>query len=418
MDRRLGGLVAGVGCLALLLLAAAVVFVGALIFRGTAFLPSTGDPTPRVRDGSPAPNAVETEREREAVSLPDIIVQEEPETLNDIYELVNPGVVSIQVQVVQRGQSGIAAGSGFVITEDGYIATNFHVVQGAELVFVTFFNNVQAPAEVIGLDANSDLAIIKVESLPPEVHPLALGDSDQVLVGDRVVALGNPFSLANTMTYGIVSAVGRLIPAPVAGAGGARFDIPQAIQTDAAINPGNSGGPLVNMNGQVIGVNAQIQTGGTSLGNVGIGFAIPINILDLVAPSLIADGSYTWPWLGVSGTDVNQTIREANGLEDQQGAYIVQVVSGGPAADAGLQGARDERDVQRIPVPVGGDVVVEANGQPVRSFSDLLNIVAFLQPGDTIPLTVLRDGEQIQVDVTLEPRPQGQESFPAFPGFP
>ncbi len=204
-----------------------------------------------------------------------------PRNLEEVYANSNPGVVSILVQVNQGGQSGQGAGSGFILDNDGHVVTNHHVIDGASTIIVRFYNDADSQAKVIGDDPNADLAILQVENVAQDTHPLPMGDSSKVAVGDSVVAIGNPFALGTSMSYGIVSAIGRTIPS-----GFTPFNIPQAIQTDAAINPGNSGGPLINMNGEVIGINAQIQTGGQSEGNVGIGFAIPVNILKNIAPDL------------------------------------------------------------------------------------------------------------------------------------
>ncbi|OGO20441.1 MAG: hypothetical protein A2Z14_00865 [Chloroflexi bacterium RBG_16_48_8] len=200
------------------------------------------------------------------------------------------------------------------------------------------------------------------------------------------------------MTVGIVSAVGRMLPTGVTA-----FSIPQAIQTDAAINPGNSGGPLLNLRGEIIGVNAQIAASGTGT-NSGVGFAIPSNIVRLVVPVLIERGEYQWPWLGVEGTDVTLSLAIANELDSQGGAYINGVVDGGPAASAGLRGSVGTELVEGLAVPVGGDVVIEADGKPINFFSDLLVAVAFKNPGDTIELTIIRDGVRQQIGVELAPR--------------
>ncbi|MCK6627042.1 MAG: trypsin-like peptidase domain-containing protein [Anaerolineae bacterium] len=268
---------------------------------------------------------------------------------------------------------------------------------------VIFFNGLEAEAEVIGVDAESDLAMLKVVQLVEGVHPLPLADSDKVQVGEWVVAIGNPFQLGGSMTVGIVSAMGRTIPT-----GSTPFVIPQAIQTDAAINPGNSGGPLLNLRGEVIGVNAQILSRGAPA-NAGVGFAIPANVVRRIAPALIENGSYQWPWLGVQGGDVSLAIMEANDLPQQTGAYIADVVSDGPAEEAGLQGTSDIEEVNGVEVPVGGDVVIEANGQPVTDFASLLVRVANKNPGDIVALTILRDGQEQQLIVTLEPRPENLE---------
>lgn len=311
-------------------------------------------------------------------------VTKPPENLEELYERSSPGTVSILVEVNQNGMVGGGAGSGFVLTDNGYIVTNHHVIAGATNIVVRFFNDTDVPARVVGDDPNSDLAILLVQQLPEGTYPLPLGDSSQVRVGDAVVAIGNPFSLGTSMSYGIISAVGRTIPS-----GFTPFNIPEAIQTDAAINPGNSGGPLINMNGEVIGINAQIRTSGENGGNLGIGFAIPVNILKLIYPSLIENGSYRWPYLGVS-TAVDVQGRIPTNLNAPRGATISEVTSGGPAQQAGLR---------------AGDVVIQAGEQQIRSFDDLLTYVAYQKPGDQITLTVVRGNQQRQVTVTLGERP-------------
>jgi S1-C subfamily serine protease len=301
---------------------------------------------------------------------------------------------------------GQGAGSGFIFDNDGHIVTNNHVVANADRVTVVFYNGIEVEAEIIGTDDDSDLAVLQVDELATGAHPLPLGDSDAIEVGEPVVAIGNPFQLGGSMTAGIVSAIGRTIPSLVE-----RFRIPQAIQTDAAINPGNSGGPLLNLKGEVIGVNAQIAQTGVRA-NAGVGFAIPSNIVRRVVPELIEKGSYEWPWLGVEGGSVNLVIMKANNLETQQGAYISRVVEDSPAARAGLQGASYRTQIDGLPVPVGGDVIIEADGKAIADFSDLLVQVAFKKPGDKMKLTILRDGQRRQLTVTLAPRPANLGSEP------
>jgi len=290
--------------------------------------------------------------------------------------------------------------SGFIIDTDGHIVTNNHVVGGATLITVVYHNGQQSFAELVGTDPDSDLAVIRVENLPPDAHPLPVGDSSSVRPGDWVLAIGSPFGLGNSMTLGIVSAVGRIIPS-----GAPPFNIPQVIQTDAAINPGNSGGPLLNLQGEVIGVNAQIATGGQTAANAGVGFAIPSNIVRRVVPVLIESGSFQWPWLGVSGGNVTLLTQQANDLPVQQGAYIDEVVANGPASRAGLRGSSGTRAVQGIDVPTGGDVVVEVDGEPIADFASLLDATTSRNPGDSMALTILRDGQRIRVNVTLDARP-------------
>jgi 2-alkenal reductase len=339
---------------------------------------------------TPAPDEPLEEETPERPSLP-----VEEGLLASLYEETNPSVVNIQVY----GMTGQGAGSGFVLDDDGHIVTNNHVVAQAQEVTAIFYEGPEVQAEIIGTDEDSDLAVIKVDALPEGVRPLALGDSDSVRPGDWVVAIGNPFRLGGSMSLGIVSAVGRSIPSGVTP-----FSIPQAIQTDAAINPGNSGGPLVNLEGQVIGVNAQIASGTGA--NAGVGFAIPANVVRLVAPALIEDGFYQWPWLGVTGGSVSLLLQEANDLPVQQGAYISEVTEGGPADQGGIQGAAGETRLQGLRVPVGGDVVIAADGEEITDFNDLLAYVAFKRPGDTVELTILRDGERQQVTVELGVRPE------------
>jgi len=322
-------------------------------------------------------------------------------SLTTLYDEVSPGVVNIRVYVQRGGTTGQGAGSGFVLDNEGHIVTNNHVVAEAEVVTVIFNNGFEVRAEIVGTDADSDLAVIQVEEMPDGIAPLPLAESGTVEAGDWVVAIGNPFSLGGSMSLGIVSAVGRAIPS-----GATPFRIPRAVQTDAAINPGNSGGPLLNLDGEVVGVNAQIASGGSGV-NSGVGFAIPSEVVRRVVPALIEEGAYPWPWLGVSGLPVNLLVQEANNLPVQQGAYIAQIVDGGPADEAGLQGATGTEAILGSDIPVGGDVVVEADGEPVADFTDLLDYVAFQQPGDTIELTILRDGERQQVSVELAARPEG-----------
>jgi len=322
------------------------------------------------------------------------------DSITALYEQLNPGVVNIRVYRQRAGMTGQGAGSGFVIDDQGHIVTNAHVVAEAEALTVIFYNGREVRAEVAGTDLDSDLAVVKVPEIPEGVVPLTLADIETVMPGDRVIAIGNPFSLGGSVTLGIVSAVGRTIPSA-----DTPFSIPQAIQTDAAINPGNSGGPLIALDGRVVGVNAQIrsQTGT----NAGVGFAIPANVVRRVVPSLIETGRYDWPWLGVQGGAVSLLVQEANDLDTQEGAYIAVVVDNGPAEAAGLQGATGQETILGQAVPVGGDVVVAADGEPIQDFADLLNYVAFQRPGESITLTILRDGRRQEVSVELAARPTG-----------
>jgi 2-alkenal reductase len=365
-----------------------------------------GETAPQAREPQPAAPTMTLPPQRpaqpangEPASVP-LAPPGQAGSLVDLYKQLNPGVVSIQVFIGSAGEGGASAGSGFILDESGHIVTNNHVVADATQLTVVFYDASEAQAEIVGTDDDSDLAIIRVDRLADGAHPLPLGDSDQVQVGEWVVAIGNPFGLSGSMTTGIVSALGRMIDSETP------FSIPQAIQTDAAINPGNSGGPLLNLRGEVIGVNAQIATGGGVRANAGVGFAIPSNVVRLLAPSLIQNGAYDWPWLGIEGVSVSLPIAQANNLDTQQGAYIDGVVQGGPADRAGLRGSRGTRVVDGVEAPVGGDIVVAADGNPVRDFSALLVYVTYKQPGEQVVLTVMRGGQREEVTVTLAPRPQ------------
>lgn len=414
-NRRLAlALVAGAGCICLFIILA-IAAVGALFIPVTELLQGGEETTGAEGGGSQNIPVLNLTQE----AIPALPAEEggilaapsefsrlalQTNYLSELYDQANPGVVSIQTIVDSPLGRGVGAGSGFIIDEAGHIVTNDHVVAGASSVIVNFYNGFETRAEVVGADDDSDLAVLRVSELVEGARPLPIGDSDTVDEGQFVVAIGNPFGFESSITLGIVSAVGRIIPGLAATQGGATFSIPSAIQTDAAINPGNSGGPLLNLDGQVIGVNAQIRTGGTVAANAGVGFAIPSNVVRLVVPVLIEQGSYQWPWLGVSGDEVTLLVAEANGLNTQEGAYIHQVVPGSPAGVAGLQGSTREVPVAGVPVPAGGDVVLAINDQPVNDFADLLTQIAFSQPGESVDLTILRNGETLDVSVQLGAR--------------
>lgn len=334
------------------------------------------------------------------VSLPPDVVDEQALLVN-LYARANPAVVNITIYGLQGSQvAPLGQGSGFVYDESGRIVTNDHVVEGAEQIEVTFSDGTIRVAEVIGQDPNSDLAVVKVDQLPAGIAPLPLGDMSELAVGQTVIAIGNPFGLDGTLTRGIISALGRTIPALTP------FSIPQAIQTDAAINPGNSGGPLLDLHGHVIGVNAQIETDGNSRSNSGVGFAIPVNIVKRVVPVLVEEGRYEWTWLGVRGGNVVPTLVEAMKLPVERGAYILEIIDGGPAAQAGLRGADTTQTINGVPVLSGGDVITAIDGQPVNSFDDLLIYIALqTSPGQKVNLTILRNGKAQEISVHLEKRP-------------
>lgn len=330
-------------------------------------------------------------------------VADEEAVLVNLYARANPAVVNITIYGMQSGQvAPLGQGSGFVYDETGHIVTNAHVVAGADQVEITFSDGTIRAAKIIGLDPNSDLAVVKVDRLPEGVSSLPSGEMSELAVGQTVIAIGNPFGLDGTLTRGIISALGRTIPALTP------FSIPQAIQTDAAINPGNSGGPLLDLRGRVVGVNAQIETDGTSRSNSGVGFAIPISVVKLVVPALIEKGKYDWSWLGVSGGNILPALVEAMKLPVERGAYIFEVTTGGPAEQAGLRGANNTETINGQSIAVGGDTIIAINGQPVRSFDDLLIYIALQTvPNQTVTLTIIRGGNSQEVSVQLGARPEG-----------
>jgi 2-alkenal reductase len=322
------------------------------------------------------------------------------EYLSTLYQAVSPGVVSIFVTVTEEGRTGQAGGSGFVFDEEGHIVTNNHVVENADIVVIVFQDGSEALADVVGTDRYSDLAVVKVDQLPESARPLPLGDSNEVETGDWAIAIGNPFGLNSSMSIGIISAIGRTIPS-----GAASFAIPMAIQTDAAINPGNSGGPLLNLQGQVIGVNAQIASNSVVASNAGVGFSIPSEIVRRVVPTLIEVGVYQWSWLGIEGASVNLFIAEGNDLPTAHGVYVASVIPGGPAEQAGIRGGVDFVSVNGLEVPTGGDVIIQADGMLIIDYAALQALIAQKKPDDEIELVILRDGERQTITVPLAPRP-------------
>ncbi|MCB0237424.1 MAG: trypsin-like peptidase domain-containing protein, partial [Anaerolineae bacterium] len=281
---------------------------------------------------------------------------------------------------------------------DGYIVTNNHVVDGGRAFEVVFASGEHMAATLVGTDTDSDLAVLQVESLPDGVEPLPLAEPDSLQVGQFVVAIGNPFGEQGSMSLGIVSGLGRSLRSQRSSRFGSTYSLPSVIQTDAPINPGNSGGPLLNLDGEVVGINAAIasQTGVNS----GVGFSIPVIAVREVVPSLIEKGSHDYSYLGAAFADeISLAGQQQYGLTQSQGAYIIGVTPGGPADNAGLIAA-DPNSGR------GGDLIVAIDGQPINSFADLNTYLAFYTTiGQTIDVTVLRDGARISVPVTLEPRP-------------
>jgi putative serine protease PepD len=317
-------------------------------------------------------------------------------SVNGVWTRAKSSVVDIKVQTTsQLGQQGEAQGSGFVYSKTGYIITNDHVVSGASSVSVNFPSGATYKATVVGADPSTDIAVIKVNAPASVLKPLAVGNSSKLVVGDPVVAVGSPFGLDGTVTAGIVSALHRQIDAPN------NFTINDAIQTDAAINHGNSGGPLFNLRGEVVGVNAQIQS--DSGDNAGIGFAIPSNTMKSIADQLISKGNVKHAYLGVSITEIPSAV--AGQLGEAAGVAVKETIPGQPAAKAGLKAATSTRALDGQQYPTGGDVITAIDGQSVSSAAELQSLIDAHRPGDQVRLTVTRGGSSRSVTVTLGTRP-------------
>lgn len=378
---------------------------------------------PVVQEATPQP-------EPEAVQSPplstNMVVAALEDAFTDIYENVSPSVVFLQVwsrgvaEVTMEGlpfefpfpdepgqelplQQG--TGSGFVWDREGHIVTNYHVVAGAERIRVTFADGTIVPATVVGTNRDSDLAVLEVDMPADRLMPVTLGDSDSVEVGEVAVAIGNPFGLESTMTVGFISGLGRSLPVNAGIMGGPTYSIPDVIQTDAPINPGNSGGVLLNDQGEVIGVTTAIASGTRS--SAGVGFVVPSAIVERVVPVLIEDGTYAVPWLGISGATLVPEIAEAMDLPaDQRGVLVAEVLDESPAEEAGVRGSDQQVTIEGQTALVGGDVIVALGDQIVRTFEDLsAYLFRSTEVGEDVGLTVLRDGERVELEVTLQARP-------------
>jgi S1-C subfamily serine protease len=313
------------------------------------------------------------------------------DTLIRLYQAVNPSVVYIIV-------SSSSSGSGFVYSEEGHIVTNHHVATAGSDLEVVFAGGERMQATLVGADADSDLAVIKVDGLPDGIRPLPLAEADGIQVGQFAIAIGNPFGEQGSMSLGIVSGLGRSLRSQRATTALSTYSLPQVIQTDAPINPGNSGGPLLNLDGEVIGVNAAIAS--TTGSNTGVGFSIPVAAVKRIVPDLIEKGEHSYAYMGASfDSEISLGEQTVYGVPQTQGAYVISVTPGGPADRAGLIAA-DPRTGE------GGDLIVEIDGQPILDFSDLNSYLVFeTQVGQTIEVTVLRDGEFTVLPLTLGARP-------------
>jgi len=320
-------------------------------------------------------------------------------TLIELFEKSEESVVKIKVERIGSATDTGGVGSGFVYDNLGHIITNAHVVDGASKATVTFLDGSQYSAEIIGEDKFTDIAVIKVSEKPRLLHPLQMGDSSLLQVGEQVAAIGNPFGLSGSMTSGIVSQMGRLMATPDTA-----FSIPDVIQTDAAINPGNSGGPLLNMKGQVIGINTAIQS--ITGGNSGIGFAVPSNTVSKIVPALIEDGKYHHPWIGITGKDIDPDLARVLELKQTKGFLIITVVDGSPADKAGLKGVSQTQIIDGKEYPVDGDIIISVDDKEVRKISDILiHLQREKSVGDEMVLGVLRDGEFLHITLELVERP-------------
>ncbi len=320
-------------------------------------------------------------------------------SLTEIFERSEAGVVRVNVIKSEQiaGLNGV--GSGFVFDKSGHVITNHHVIDNSEKIVVTFLDGSSYNANIVGSDPFTDIAVIKVDAEPYLLHPLPVGDSSKLKVGMRVVAIGNPFGLSGSMTAGIVSQLGRLLPSQDTG-----FSIPDVIQTDAAINPGNSGGPLLNIKGEVVGINTAIQS---AIGEfTGIGFAIPSKTVLKIAPLLIEEGEYHHPWVGISGRDIDPDLAKILNLKDSKGFLIVTVVEKSPADKAGLIGSSKTKEIDGVTYQVGGDVILSVDGKPVRKIDDILiHLQREKSVGDEMVLEILRDGRNTNFVILLEERP-------------
>jgi len=321
-------------------------------------------------------------------------------SLIEIFEKSEPGVVRVNVQRIDQTNGTSGVGSGFVFDKKGHIITNSHVVKDVKKVVVTFLDGRSYNAEIIGFDEFTDIGVVKVNADLSLLQPLVLGDSSNLKVGEPIAAIGNPFGLSGSMTSGIVSQLGRLLPS------GAGYSIPDVIQTDAAINPGNSGGPLLNMRGEIVGINTAIQS--TTGEFTGVGFAVPSQTIAKIVPSLIENGEYHHPWIGISGRDIDPDLAKVLDLKDAVGFLVITVVENSPAAKAGIHGSDKTVQVEGVNYPIGGDIILSVDGKQVRKIDDILiHLQRAKSVGDEMNLEILRDGRTTNITITLEERPNG-----------
>ena len=319
-------------------------------------------------------------------------------SLIEIFEKAEPGVVRVNTQRNQTSDETGGVGSGFVFDKKGHIITNAHVIEDSTKTVVTFLDGRSYNAKIIGIDEYTDIGVIKVNADLKLLQPLSLGDSSNLQVGEPITAIGNPFGLSGSMTSGIISQMGRLLPT------GSGYSIPDVIQTDAAINPGNSGGPLLNMRGDIVGINTAIQS--TTGEFTGVGFAIPSQTVAKIVPTLIKDGEYKHPWIGISGRDIDPDTANVLGLKDALGFLVITVVEDSPAWDAGLIGSDKTIEVEGREYSIGGDVITAVDGIDVRKIDDILiHLQRVKTVGDEMDLEILRDDRTTNVTIILQERP-------------
>lgn len=337
-----------------------------------------------------------------SVNTKNSITAQDPSELSlvEIFEKSEAGVVRINVKRPNTDPRGIGGvGSGFVYDSNGHIITNDHVVENAEKLTVTFLDGRSYKAKIIGQDIYTDLAVIKVNASSDVLQSLPVGDSSKLRVGETIAAIGNPFGLSGSMSSGIISQVGRLLPSQDRG-----FQIPDIIQTDAAINPGNSGGPLLNMRGEVVGINTAIQSETGDF--AGVGFAIPSKTVQKIIPVLIENKTYHHPWVGISGRDIDPDLADILKLKDARGFLVINVLKDSPAERAGLRGTNETIEVDGIRHQIGGDVVLAVDSKTVRKIDDILiHLQREKTVGDQMILQILRDGKVSDVVITLNERP-------------
>ena len=381
------------------------VFVGAtvgsisvfIIFTVLFIIPVESDETTIQMQNQIDKNELQIQNQIDAINN---IILTESKTLSliEIFEKSEPGVVRVNTQRNQTINDVGGVGSGFVFDKKGHIITNAHVIEDSTKTVVTFLDGRSYNAEIIGIDQYTDIGVIKVNADLKLLQPLTLGDSSNLQVGEPITAIGNPFGLSGSMTSGIISQMGRLLPT------NSGFQIPDVIQTDAAINPGNSGGPLLNMRGDIVGINTAIQS--TTGEFTGVGFAIPSQTVAKIVPTLISEGEYNHPWIGISGRDIDPDMANVLGLKDALGFLIITVVEDSPASEAGLIGSNKTIKVESREYPVGGDIILAVDGIDVRKIDDILiHLQRVKTVGDEMNLEILRDGRTTNITIVLQERP-------------